>query len=415
MNNSQRSALQMSGFSMRERGIADRVKQTTVSAIKEMVMLGQAYTDAISLAQGTPSFLTPGHIRERIKKELDDNPKIGKYCTPFTGLPELKQAVARTLQKKRGITADAEQEIYITIGAMEAVATAVMAVVNPGEEVLLLSPCFPSHIVQVSLAQGIPVFVPLIEDQNFAFDINAVRASITNKTKAIIICNPANPTGTVFFEKDIRALAGLAMEHDFWIITDEPYDFLVYDGLPFFSASQLPEIKDRLIACFTFSKEYAMSGFRIGYVYGEAGVINQMLKIHDSFVVTTPTISQYAALEALQGAQTDVEYFKQEFVKRRELICRRLDQLGELFSYQKPQGAYYIFPHIACAVDDYEFALRLLADTHVITVPGSAFGPTGKGHLRLCYAMGEQEINEAFDRLERWWEETKSEFRNPKF
>ena len=294
---------------------------------------------------------------------------------------------------------------------MEAVGTAILTVINPGDEVLLLSPCFPSHIVQVKLAEGVPIYVPLNEERNWQLDIEVLCQHITRKTKAIILCNPSNPTGTIFLENDIRAIAKLAIKHDFWVITDEPYDFLVYDCLPYFSASQMPELKDRLIACFSFSKEYAMSGYRVGYVYAEDGVINQMLKVHDSFVVTVSTASQYGALQALQGDQSEVEFFRKEFSKRRELMCKRLDRLSELFFYRKPQGAYYIFVKINRYIDDYEFAIRLLKETHVMTVPGSAFGPSGKGHLRLCFAMAEKEINEAFDRLEKWWGNNKSEFR----
>lgn len=407
MNNTNRSALEMFGFAVREKGISERVKHTTVSAIKEMVLLGQTYADAISLAQGTPSFPTSDHIRARVISEIEDNPKIGKYCVPFTGLAELRGEIAKALKRKRGINVNPDKEVYVTVGAMEAVGTAILTVINPGDEVLLLSPCFPSHIVQVKLAEGAPVYVPLNEEKNWQLDIEVLRHSITRKTKAIILCNPSNPTGTVFLEDDIRAIAKLAIERDFWIITDEPYDFLVYDDAPYFSASQIPEIKDRLIACFSFSKEYAMSGYRVGYVYAEEGVINQMLKVHDSFVVTVSTASQYGALQALQGDQSEVEFFKKEFLKRRELMCERLDALSELFSYRKPQGAYYIFVKINRDIDDYEFAIRLLKETHVMTVPGSAFGPSGKGYLRLCFAMSEKEINEAFDRLDKWWKKEK--------
>ena len=310
-NNNILSALEMSGFTMQTKGISRRVQNVTVSAIKEMMHLAQQHPDAISLAQGTPSFQTPEHIRDRVKKELDNNLDIGKYG-PLAGLPELKREISKKLNKDRGIQADAGTEIYVTAGAMEAVASAIMTVVDPGDEVVLFSPCFPSHIVQISLSQGVPVFVELDKERGWALDIDKFKSKISSKTKAVVICNPANPTGTVFSEKDLRAVAELAQTRDFWLITDEPYDFLLYDNRQFFSVSQIPEIKNRLIACFSFSKEYAMSGFRIGYVYAHGGVINQMLKVHDAFVITAATSSQYAALQALQGSQEPVKNFIKE-------------------------------------------------------------------------------------------------------
>jgi aminotransferase len=409
-NNNTISALEMSGFAVRTKGISRRVQNVTVSAIKEMMHLAERHPDAISLAQGTPSFKTPEHIRERVKQELDNNLNIGKYA-PLAGLPELKQEIVRKLAKDRGIKADLHNEIYVTAGAMEAVASAIMTVVDKPDEVILLSPCFPSHIVQVILSQGTAVFVKLDKEKGWALDINRFKAKISDRTKAVVICNPANPTGTVFSEKDLRAVAELACAHDFWLITDEPYAFLVYDDRKFFSVSQIPEIKDRLIACFSFSKEYAMSGFRIGYVYAESGVINQMLKIHDAFVITAATPCQYAALQALrQGSKADIAHFKAEFAKKRDLICQCLDQLSDLFSYQKPEGAYYIFPEIKVNIGDFELAIKLLEQAKVVTVPGSAFGPGGEGHLRFSYAQSPDDINKAFDRIEEWWKKNRSKY-----
>ena len=400
-----RSVFSMSGFAVLEHRIARRVKNASISAIKEMTVLAQEYADVISLAQGTPSFQLPENIKERLHKELDTNPKLNKYCTPFTGLVELKTELAKKIKKTRGIDIDPKKEIYITVGAMEGVATAILTVTDPGDEVILLSPCFPSHIVQITLAAGVPIHVPLNEENGWRLNIEELRARITSKTKAIILSSPNNPTGTVFTESDVRAIAELAQLHDFWIITDEPYDFLLYDNKQLFTALHMEELKDRLIAVFSFSKEYAMSGFRLGYVYSSEGAINQMLKIHDAFSVTASTISQYAAIEALQGSQNSVLFFREEYSKRRNLVCKRLDRLGSLFKYHKPQGAYYIFPKILIDIDDYEFALQILKETHVAVVPGSAFGPAGKGHIRICFSMTEDEINKAFDRLDRWWED----------
>lgn len=396
-----RSALAMSGYATRTKGISKRIQSITVSAIKEMMHLALAVPDAISLAQGTPDFQTPAHIRERVKEELDTNPHIGKYA-PLAGYPALKEAIAAHLKRKRGIVADPQRELYVTIGAMEAIASAIMTVADPGDEVILFSPCFPSHISHIRLSEAASVFVKFDEERGWAFDISAFERAITPKTKAVVLCSPSNPTGTVLSEDDVRAISKMAVQHDFWVITDEPYDFLVYDNARFFSASQVPEIKNRLISCFSLSKEYAMTGWRVGYVYAEAGVINQMLKIHDAFAVCAAAPSQYAALAALQGDQSVVQSFKEEFARRRNLMCARLDRLPDLFSCAKPQGAYYLFPKIVPPIDDYAFAIRLLKETRVIVVPGGAFGPGGDGHVRLCFAMSEAAINEAFDRIEKW-------------
>jgi len=396
-----RSALEMSGFAMRSKGISQRIQSVSISAIKEMMHLALSYPDAISLAQGTPDFATPEHIRDRVKHELDHNPNVGKYA-PLAGLPVLKEAIAEHLLSKRGIIANPQKELYVTMGAMEAIASAIMTIADSGDEVILLSPCFPSHITHTMLGEASPVYVRLDETRGWAFDINAFELAISPKTKAVVLCSPGNPTGNVLSEDAVRAIASVAEEHDFWVITDEPYDFLVYDDARFFSASQIPEIKNRLISCFSLSKEYAMTGWRIGYVYAEEGVINQMLKIHDAFAVSAATVSQYAALSALQGDQLIVEFFRDEFSRRRDLMCARLDRLSELFSYIKPGGAYYLFPKIIPETDEYAFAIRLLKEAGVVVVPGGAFGPGGEGHVRLCFAMSDDTINQAFDRIEKW-------------
>lgn len=395
---------------MREKGISKRVQNIQVSAIKEMMVLALDYPNAISFGQGTPSFITPEHIRERLKKEFDENPNIGKY-TPTNGYPELKKITAAVLESKRGITANPDREIYITAGAMEAISTAVLTVVDPGDEVILFSPAFSSHIEQVMLASGKPVFVPLIEDEGWKLDVPAVKRAITDKTKAMIITNPANPTGAVFPEEDLRELADFAIRNNIIVITDEPYDFLVYDDNKFFSLSSIKELKENRISCFSLSKEYAMTGFRIGYVYAEEGFINQMLKIHDAVNVCAAAPSQYAAIAALEGQQDCVQEFVSAFAERRDLICSYLDKMPDLFSYQKPQGAYYIFPKIIPKADSYEFCIRLLKEARVIVVPGAAFGPGGEGHVRFSYTGSEEEIKEGMERIIMWQQAHKKNFR----
>jgi aminotransferase len=355
------------------------------------------------LGQGIPSFELPAYIREKLIEALRTKKDINKYSLE-AGLPILKEEIARYLEKTKGIKIDPEKEICITKGAIGGLFCAISIIVERGDEVILLTPAYEPHIEQVKFAEGKPVFVPLIEEKSWRLDFEAVKSAITKRTKAIIICDPANPTGSFFEKGDLERIAKLAKENDLFIITDETYDFLTYDGRKHFSLLSLPEIRDRIIACFSFSKKYAMTGFRVGFVYTPENILNEILKVHDESTICAPTPSQYAALFALTGPQDYVERFKEEFAKRRKLICQRLERLKDLFEYQKPMGAYYVFPKIKLPMKSLEFSKKLLYEAGVITIPGIAFGPSGEGHIRLSFAGEEKEINEAFDRIEKFWQ-----------
>jgi len=377
------------------------VAQITISAIKEMPLIASKVGGCVSLGQGIPSFPTPPHIIEAVYRRMREDPDAGKY-TLGPGMPELREAVAAHLSRQIGRTVAPDKEICITVGAMEALSAAVLTVVDRGDEVILPSPNYASHIEQVLLAEGVPVFVPLHE-ADWQLDIEGIRSAITPRTKAIILCNPHNPTGANFAASDLRALADLAIAHDLFIICDETYDFLVYDGHSPFSLTVLPELADRIIATFSFSKKYAMTGWRVGYVYAPEGVLDQIMKIHDAVAICAPSLSQHAALAALQGPQDCVVEIGAALQCRRDLVCDRLDRLADHFDYVKPQGAYYLMarykmPHI----DSMTFALRLLHEARVITIPGAAFGPTGENHIRISFGGTESEINEAFDRIGGW-------------
>ncbi len=384
--------------------ISRRVQGMAVSAIKEMSLLAMEIPNTVNLAWGLPSFETPLHIRKRIAEELLRNPTIGKYAPP-PGLPGLKAKIAERLKEQKGIKVDPQSEIIITAGGMQALMMAWMTVVEPGDEVLIASPGFSSHYEQVYLAGGVPVAVPLVEEQGWRMDIDAYKRAVTEKTKALVIVNPSNPTGSVVGEGELRAIAELALEHDLFVITDDPYEVYVYDELDLFHMLRLPELRKQVIACASFSKEFAMTGWRVGWILAEEGIINQMLKVQDSFVICAPTISQVASLIALEESYEPTLRMVEEMKHRREIICARLDRLPGLFSYQKPQGAYYIFPKILPEEmqNSVDFCVRLLRESGVVTVPGSAFGPTGEGHIRMSYCFTREEINEALDRIETWW------------
>jgi aminotransferase len=390
-------------------GIARRVAQISVSAIKQMPVLASKLEGCISLGQGIPSFGTPSFIRESIIASLKDDDLIGKYSLQ-PGIPELKREIAGYLRRDRGINVDPESEIFVSCGAMEALAAVISTVVERDDEVLIPSPNYSSHIEQILFAEGKPVFVPLIEEEGWRLDIGGFRKAMSRKTKAILLCNPMNPTGAVFPEEDLKALAEMALERNLFIISDEAYDFLLYDGLPHFSLASIPELKEQLITCKSFSKMYCMTGWRVGYMVAAGRIVDQVLKVHDAFAICAPTISQYGALAALKatnGKDGEGDRFIQKLVEalhaRRDLICDRLDGLPHLFSYQRPKGAYYVFPRISLDNEnDMELALKLLYEAKVITVPGSGFGPTGAGHIRLSFGAPENEIHKAFDRIDEW-------------
>jgi len=392
--------------------ISRRVSQINVSAIKQMPVLASRVPGAVSLGQGIPSFATPSFITDAVARSLREDDRIGKYSLQ-PGLPELKAEIAADIYRRKSVSADPETEIFVSCGAMESLAASIATVVERGDEVLIPSPNYASHIEQILFAEGNPVFVPLMEHDGWKLDLDGFQKAITPRTKAILICNPMNPTGTVFSPDEIKSVANLALENDLFLIADEAYDFLVYDQLLHSSFVSLPELKNHLLASFSFSKIYCMTGWRVGYLYAPSHLIDQVLKVHDAFAICAPTVSQYAALAALRatnGKDGEGDRFIAGLVKaldeRRELTCKRLDRLTSLFSYQKPRGAYYVFPRILPQVmNSMDLALRLLYEAKVITIPGSSFGPTGEGHLRLSFGGTKAEIDMAFDQIETWAEQ----------
>lgn len=408
---SERSVYRMTGRKEDVSGISQRVARISVSAIKQMPVLASKVEGCISLGQGIPSFATPSFIIEGVIDALRREDWVGKYSLQ-PGLPALKQAVAKRLKETKGILVDPDTELFISCGAMEALAAGLATVIERGDEVLLPSPNYSSHIEQVLFAEGTPVFVPLIEEAGWRLDVRGFEKAVTKKTKAILICHPMNPTGAVFSKEDLRALAEIAIERNLFVIADEAYDFLVYDGLAHFSLSSIPDLKKNLLACYSFSKAYCMTGWRVGYMYATGRLIDQVLKVHDAFAICAPTISQVAALTALQatnGRDGAGDQFMGQLVEaldsRRKITCERLDRLSHIFAYQKPRGAYYVFPEILIeGIGSVDLALKLLYEAKVVTVPGNGFGPTGEGHMRLSFGSTEKEIHEAFDRIESWAE-----------
>ena len=382
--------------------ISNRVNQLKKSAIHEMTRLSKQYDDVAFLSWAKPTTGTPKHINDAVISAIE-NGLTGGY-SQSEGLPELREEIVKKLKRDNNIEANINQ-IIVTVGAIEGLAASVMATIDPGDEVILPTPTYSTHITQVRLASGIPVLVPLIEENNFALDIEAIKKVITSKTKAIMFCTPSNPTGTVFSEEELRKLAKIALENNLTIITDEAYEYFVFDDKKHFSIASIPEMRKNVITNYTFTKTYAMTGWRIGYLYADEEILAQVKKAHIPFAICAPVVSQYAAIAALKGSQDCVKEFGQHYLKARNLMCERLDKLNSVFQYVKPDGSYLMFPKILTenGGDSFAFSKDLLEKVKVSTTPGIAFGPTGEKHIRLSFCVPEEMINKAFDRMERYF------------
>lgn len=383
------------------RWVSKNVSGISVSAIKEMMIRAARVPDAASLAWGLPSFRTPAYIRDAVRESLAHDPEIGKYALP-DGLPELRMAVAAQHERVTSTAVDPDRNVMISAGNMQALNALFHVVLNPGDEIILTDPGFASHFQQIRLCGGEPVCWRLDESRGWSLDIDALPSLIGKRTKAILLVTPSNPTGTIFTEDELRRVADIAAEHDLLLLLDDPYSYLTYENRDlYFNLAAAKEYRERLAYCFTFSKIYAMSGWRLGYMILPESLKRQVIKVHDATIICTPRISQVAGLAALRGSHEHIAEFARILATRRTLICARLDRVPHVFDYVKPQGAYYVFPRIVAAHDNsMEFALRLLKEAKVTVTPGSAFGDHGEHHVRMAFCVSEDVINTAFDRIE---------------
>jgi len=398
----------------------ERNNNINLSPIKEIELRAAKIPGVVSLAQGVPSFDTPEAVK-RAAIEAIEKGKVAKYSLS-PGTLEFREVVAQYLEKENKFF-DFEKEIIATAGSIEAITATLLAILDPGDEVLIPDPTYTSYQPAIRVAKGVPVFVPLNETHHWALDIEKFEKLITPRTKAFLFCNPNNPTGTIFSRNQLHALAQLAIKHNFYILSDEVYkDFVFSDeGSTFvrtkaesslYSLAELRGIRDRLIYIFSFSKAYAMTGWRIAYLATHQDLAKKILAVHDALVTCAPVVSQFAAQAALELANEEVALFKKYFQKRRDLICKRLDKLNYVFEYQKPDGAYFVFPKVKEEImqkitgkngDSWRFAIELLEKAKVAVVPGAAFGPSGENHVRMCFGRSEEDINEAFDRMEEFF------------
>ena len=385
---------------MAVRGGALPVDAMELSPIKAIELRASRLPDVVSLAQGIPSFDTPEPIKNYVIQKIAEGACAKYSLTP--GLPQLRELISEELRRD-GMQYDPDGEIIVTCGAIEAVSATLLATVEPGDEVLLASPSYASYIPAVQLAGALPRFVPLNEDANFDLDPDAIGRAITRNTRAILLCNPNHPTGTIYSPAETERMMQLAERHDLVVITDEVYKDFIYTNEPAGNPAKLAAHRGRVVRVCSFSKAYGMTGWRVGFLHTDRRRADAILKRHDALVTCAPVVSQYAAIAAIELGAPFVAQFREEFRRRRTRMIARLDALPEVFDYQKPNASYFAFPRIKDTVplarDSRRLADDILDKVRVAVVPGVAFGPSGESHLRFCYAREGADIERAFDRL----------------
>ncbi len=371
------------------------VTEIEPSGIRKFFDIASEMEDAISLGVGEPDFDTPWHIREEGIYSLE---KGKTFYTSNSGLAELKEEICNYLKRKNNLEYDCKDEILVTVGGSEAIDIGLRAMVDPGDEVLIPQPSYVSYVPCVQLTGGKPVIIELREEDHFKLTKEKLEEAITDKTKILIMPYPNNPTGAIMDHNDLAQIVDLIIENDIFVLTDEIYSELTY-GKDHTSIASFPGMKERTILINGFSKSYAMTGWRLGYAAGPKKIIEQMTKIHQFAIMCAPTTSQYAAVEALKNGDDDVEFMRNSYDQRRRFIVNVLRDIGlECF---EPEGAFYVFPSIKkYGITSDEFATRLLTSQKVAVVPGTAFGESGEGFLRISYASSMDNIKTALKRIE---------------
>jgi aminotransferase len=377
---------------------AERLKNLKRSGIRRFFAAAQEVPNVINLSVGEPDFTPPKHALESGCQAILE----GKtHYAPTNGIPELREALVQKAYRDYGIRYDPDSEVLVTVGGAEAIFLALLGLVNPGDEVLVPNPGFVCYEPGVLLAGGIPVSVPLLEGNGFKPSIDDVTSLITDKSRVMILNYPNNPTGTVLSREEIAALAKIAVERDLIVISDEVYEKIVYDNAEHHCLATFPGMRERTLVVNSFSKTYAMTGLRVGYVYGPEELISPIWLAHQYLVACVDTFAQYAALAALEDPQDFVTGMVKEFDRRRRFVFRRLNEI-EGFSCTLPKGAFYIFPNIkSFKMSSEEFAQLLLKEAYVATVPGSSFGSYGEGYIRISYAAAYDQLEEALNRVEK--------------
>ncbi len=354
-------------------------------------------SDVIRLEVGEPDFDTPEHIRAAAIHAMDQGET---HYTASAGILELREEISRKFHTDNNLEFDPMTQVMVTQGATCGLSLTLMASVNAGDEVLIPDPGWPNYVGSVTMAQGVPIPYALHERNCFKPDLDELKGKVSKKTKAIIICTPNNPTGSVIADKDLREITSIAEENELLVLSDEIYEKIIYGGIKHRSIGTFPGMQNRVVTINGFSKTYAMTGWRLGYVGGPADIIGAMTKINMTLNSSVNSVSQRAGIEALRGPQECVRQMREEYSRRRNLILERLRQIPEM-SCVPPDGAFYVFPNIGrFDLSSYEFSMKLLDQARVSTVPGDSFGAAGEGYIRISFANSIENISRAMSRIE---------------
>ena len=367
------------------------------SGVRKMFELAKKYPDTINLTLGEPGFTAPEHIIRAGMQALED--KKTKY-TPNAGIKELRNAIAYKLEKENGIKCDPNKNLIVTAGATQALMLAMITLVDPGDEVIIQGPNWPDYKGQIDMVNAKTVYARVSAENGFKMTADVIEPLITERTKLIIINSPSNPTGGVLEYEDLLKIAELVKKHKIFVISDEPYEKLVYDGFVQKSLASIPGIEDYVLTVNSFSKTFAMTGFRVGYICANETIVENLIKLHENMIASVPEPMQLAAVEAIYHGEEDVRRMVEYYDRNRHRIVDGLNRIRG-FSCLCPKGAFYVFP----SIKDFHMASReaaeyILEKTHVVTAPGDAFGPDGEGYIRICYASKYEDIEEALRRME---------------
>lgn len=375
--------------------LCDRVKTIKPSGIRKFFDIANEMEDVISLSVGEPDFPTPWHIREAGITSLE---KGRTRYTPNRGFAELREEIAKFLSRKYQLSYDAAGEVLVTVGGSEAIDLCVRSLVNPGDEVLIPEPSFVCYVPITEMAGGVPIVIETRAENRFKLTAEQLEEKITDRTKLLILPFPNNPTGAVMRRADLEPIAELVRRHNLFVLSDEIYSELTYGGEPHVSFASLPGMQERTVVINGFSKTYSMTGWRMGYAAGPKEIIGMMTKLHQFAIMSAPTTSQYAAIEALRNGDDDIAYMKNQYDMRRRLIVDGLHSMG--LPCFEPEGAFYVFPSIQkTGLSSMDFSEKLIYAKHVAVVPGDAFGACGEGFLRISYSYSIKHITEALERM----------------
>ncbi|MDL2293617.1 pyridoxal phosphate-dependent aminotransferase [Ruminococcaceae bacterium OttesenSCG-928-D13] len=377
--------------------ISSKAQQIKPSAIRKMFNQALEYDNVISFTLGEPDFTAPPNVVQAAERALEEGKT--KY-SPNIGILELREAVSHRLAASHGLSYSPKDEIVITIGAMGALHLAMMCLLEEGDEVLISAPCWTNYIQIVTMCGGVPVLVPALEANDFVPDPAVLEEHITSRTRLILLNSPANPTGGVIDHDTLEKIAGLCVQHGLYVLSDEVYRTIAFDGVTVESIATFPQMQERTVVVDSFSKAYAMTGWRVGFAAAPRELVLEMTKLQENVSACCPTPCQYAAVEALSGPQQCIDAMNLQYKARRNLVIEQINRMPGL-SCKTPKATFYAFVNITgTGLSSEDFAMQLLRQHQVVVVPGTAFGPQGEGYVRISYATSLEQITEGLDRIE---------------